>query len=331
MSAIIPFDFSAPAPGSKRRDKSINLEALTGAGSGYAVISIKGKVFALVRGDDRTVITRVVDGEVEPAPALNLVVVRANPKARVFYAKTYVEGDSEGAKPACFSHDGQHPDAQAEHPQAKSCGVCPHAAWGSKVSADGQGGKGTACTVNTRLAVVDPKGADLQPMLLRVPAGSRANFNDAVKLVDQHGRDYNEVVMRVAFDQEAPSPRLTFKPHGVLADDVFARIQNLYDDPTVKEIIGTASVQMATEVAQQVTARVIQQAKAPTPVVTEEEVSAALAAPAPTPAPAPAPAPVKAPAKAKAAPAAPAATTPAPSGTAGLMAELSGLLGATDD
>jgi hypothetical protein len=330
MSSIIPFDFSAPVTSPKRRDKSINAEALTGAGGGFPVISIKGKVFALVRGDERTVVTRVVDGEVEPAPALNLVVVRANPKARVFYAKAYAEGDSEGAKPTCFSQDGQRPDATVEHPQAQACQACPHAAWGSKVSPDGQGGKGTACTVNTRLAVVDPKAPEMQPMLLRVPAGSRANFNDAVKTVDSHGRDYNEVVMRVSFDQEAPSPRLVFKPTGIVADVTYDLIKGMYDTDSVREIVGVATVPMANEVrAEQVAARAIQQARAP--VVVEAEVAAALAAPAPTPTPAPAPAPApKAAEKAPKAAAKPTAAKPTPE-AAGLMAELSGLLGATDD
>ena len=155
MSALIPFDFSAPSSGAKRRDKSINADVMIGS-AGFSVISIKGKVFAIVKGDERTVVTRVVDGETEPAPALNLTVVRANPKSRVFYAKSYTEGDSEGAKPTCYSHDGVRPDAMVESPQSNNCQVCPHAQWGTKLSSDGQGGKGTACTVNTRLAVVDP-------------------------------------------------------------------------------------------------------------------------------------------------------------------------------
>ena len=329
MSAIIPFDFSAPAPAPKRRDRSLNAEVMIGGG-GFPVISIKGKVFAVVKGDERQIVTRVVDGEVEPAPALNMVVVRANPKARVFYAKAYTEGDSDGAKPTCFSHDGVRPDASVEQPQSNNCQVCPHAQWASKVSTDGQPSKGTACTVNTRLAVIDPKAAEPTPYLLRVPAGSRMNFNDAVKLADQHGKDYNEVSMRIGFDQEAPSPKLTFRPSGLLAEDLYAKVQALYDDPVVKDIVGTPSLAQAQEVRQalpapsrpqieQAAAQVIQRAKAPP--VTEDEVEAAISQPPPAPIPAPAKA-----TRAKAKPA------PQLDDTAsGLLGELSSLLGSTDD
>ena len=328
MSNIVPFDFSAPAPVARpqRRPDSINSQVMIGGG-GFPVISIKGKVFAIMKDNERRVVTRVVDGEEEPAPALSLTVVRANPKARVFYAKSYVEGSDEGTKPTCFSHDGITPDASVDEPQSRNCGTCPHAAWGTKLATDGTGGKGTACTVNTRLAVLDPKAPDTI-YLLRVPAGSRANFNEAVKQVDQHGKDYNEVVFRIGFDQEAPSPKLTFRPTGLLADDVYEKVRDLYEDDKVKDIVGTPTVPLAQDVrpmadtARQITHTTLKQVSAPTPVVTEDEVEAALAAPAPAPAPAPrrtarATTPVK-----------PAATDATASQ---LLGDLQSLLGASDD
>lgn len=339
MSAIVPFDFSAPASRPQRRPNSINTQAMIGGG-GFPVISIKGKVFAVMKDNERKIVTRVVDGEEEPAPFLNMVVVRANPKSRVFYAKSYVEGNDEGTKPTCFSHDGVHPDASVEEPQANNCATCPHAAWGTKMSPDGSGGKGTACTVNTRLAVIDPKAPETA-YLLRVPAGSRANFNDAVKTVDQHGKDYNEVVFRIGFDQEAPSPKLTFRPTGILGDEVYAKVQALFDDEKVKDIVGNPTVPVAGEVrqpralaapsvpaqaqqfvqeAQQVARAALQQAAKPK-AVSEDEIEAALATPAPVPAPAPARAKATKPASAK----------PVDETAAQLLGDLSNLLGSHDD
>lgn len=238
MSALIPYDFSAPVPAvtNKRRENSINNDVVMGQ-AGFPVLSIKGKVFTLVKDNERKVLTRIIDDEEVPIASLPLAVVRANSKARVFYGKSYVEGESEGQKPMCFSHDGVAPDASSEEKQANKCQVCPHAAWGSKVSSDGQGGKGTACTVNTRLAVVDPS-YPTTPFLLRVPAGSRVNFSDAVKIADAHGKDYNQVVFQVGFDKEAPSPKLTFRPKGILADDVAGKVSDLWEDPVVLDIVG---------------------------------------------------------------------------------------------
>ena len=242
MSAIVPFNFAAPAIAAPRRVSKINQDVMIG-GAGFPVISIKGKVFTLVKDNERKVLTRKItddDGNVEEMPisSLNLVVARANVKSRVFYAGAYVEGDSDGAKPTCFSHDGVAPDPGADKPQAKNCQLCPHAVWGSKPAQPGAEAKGTACGVNTRLAVVDPKHPGTA-FLLRVPAGSRMNFNDAVKLADVHGKDYNQVVMKISFDNEAPSPKLKFHPVGFPSDEVQVKLDALFEDQVVRDIVGS--------------------------------------------------------------------------------------------
>lgn len=245
MSAIVPFDFKSPAIVRQqgRVPSKINQEAMLGA-AGFPVLSIKGKVFTLVKDNERKVLTRSItdeDGNVEQVAvqSLSLAIVRANTKSRVYYAGAYVEGDSDGAKPTCFSHDGVAPDAGSEAAQANKCAICPHAVWGSKASTDGREGKGTACTVNTRLAVADPK-YPATVFLLRVPAGSRQNHSDAVKTVDAHGYDYNTAVFKISFDNEAPSPKLVFTPTGLLGDGVREKVQALYDDPLTLDIVGRA-------------------------------------------------------------------------------------------
>lgn len=299
MTAIVPFDFNAPTA-AVRRPNSRNAEVIIHS-TGFASISIKGKVFAIVKGDERKPLMRMIDGDRVPVASLQLAVVRANTKSRVFYAKSYTEGDSDGAKPTCFSHDGQFPDPAAEAPQAKNCQLCPHAAWGSKVSTDGQGGKGTACTVNTRLAVIDA-GEKLTedkpkytPYLLRVPAGSRANFNAAVNQIDAAGKDYNEAVIKISFDPEAPSPKLVFRPVGVLSEQAFGIVDGMFEDPVIQDIVGRPTVRKAEEV--QPEQRALPPAAPAAPQLTADDVVDA-PAPAPKPAPkaAPKPAPKPAPA-----------------------------------
>jgi hypothetical protein len=235
MSNIVLFSAGAQLPAYLQNKATLALiNADVASPGGFPVLSIKGKVFALVRDKQRKVLTRHDDPD-EILQNLNLAVVRANKNARVFYAKEYAEDDSEnGASklPDCYSGDGVAPASDAKDPQSKKCQLCPHAVWGS-----GKNGTGTACSVNTRLAVVDPDNVG-EPWLLRVPAGSRANFANACKVTDSRGLPYNAVIFKVGFDPLAPAPKLTFKPIGLAGDEAYAKISEMYDSDEVKDIIG---------------------------------------------------------------------------------------------
>lgn len=234
MSAIIPFAQGAKLPAYlQRRADLAKINSDVATGSTYPTLSIKGKVFTLVKDGQRKILTRPDDPD-EVLQSIEATVIRANRNSRVYYAKAYSEDESEAAKPTCYSHDGIAPAQGAREPQATKCQVCPHAVWGSK---SGETGKGTACTVNTRLAIVPPDQPD-EPWLLRVPAGSRGNFADACKIADSRGLPYNALVMKIMFDKEAPSPKLLFRPIGLLDDPTYEKVETLYESDEVKEIIG---------------------------------------------------------------------------------------------
>lgn len=235
MTAIIPFDAALPATRKPSRLAAINREVLGSGGTQYPVLSIKGKVFTLVKGSEKKVITREIDGEEEPVSSIQVAMVRANTKYRVFYASAYSEGESDGKKPTCFSHDGVAPDSHASEPQARKCQGCPQNVWGVR------DGKGTACGQKTRVAVIDPSTGSSEPLLLNVPPASRKSFAQAVEAADARGRGYNEMLVRISFDKEAPSPKLVFKPTGWLPEEVVARVEALYDNELVQEMVGTAS------------------------------------------------------------------------------------------
>ena len=249
MTAIVPFGQGAALPAYLRTSSkalaSINQDVVSN-GLGYPVLSIKGKVFTLVKDREKKILTRPSPddpSEQEAIQSLTVSVVRANSKARVFYAKSYEEGaEGESARPDCYSPDGVAPGPDARTPQAKKCQACPHAVWGSKVSQDGKGtGKGTACSVNTRIAIVDPeKLADENPesYLLRVPAGSRSNFAELVKTADARGIPYNALAVRISFDKEAPSPKLVFRPVGLLGDAAYDKINSMFDTDVTKAMVG---------------------------------------------------------------------------------------------
>jgi hypothetical protein len=55
------------------------------------------------------------------------------------------------------------------------------------------------------------------------------------------------VVTKVGFDQEAESPKLTFKPVGFLDDEGFAEVQEMIGSDLVQNILGASVVPTAIE------------------------------------------------------------------------------------
>ncbi len=256
-------------------DASINDDVRTG-GANFPVMSIKGKVWALVQDGERRILTKPDDPE-ETVQSVTMVVLRANSKARVYYEGEFVEG-TEGAEgaPDCYSNDGERPGADARNTpidpstgqKCKNCQVCPMAVWGSKKSRDGSDAKGTACTVNTKASIVAPddleKAPDeIKPIMLRVPAGSRANFNDVIKQADKRGIPYNALVLKAAFDKEQAFPKIQFKIIGLLSDETYTVASELFKNDDVMTMIGLGT---------QPTRRVAE-TPAPAPKPRDEDVS----------------------------------------------------------
>lgn len=243
MSKIIPFDAAgsavAPAYLKKRADASkINDEIQVGAS--FNVISIKGKVFAIVKDGERKIITKPDDPD-EVAQHIGVVILRANTKARTFYAKRFTEDDGEGKRPTCYSMDGVTPAADAEEPQAKKCQLCPHAAFGTREREDGTASKGSACSQNIRMAVATPDNPK-EPFLLRVPPASIKAFRELIRIAKSRDIPYNALIVRLGFDKEAAAPKLTFKPVGFVPEEMYETVEEMYEDDIVAEITGKMTV-----------------------------------------------------------------------------------------
>jgi hypothetical protein len=297
---IIPFDGGSknlPSYLKSFNVAELNADLTAHAGSGFPVISIKGKVFAIVRDGERTVLPNPKDPE-SPATAIDVVMLKANKgTSKVFYLKGYDPKDSEGAKPDCYSSDGIAPAADAQTPQAKKCATCPHNQWGSKVTDKGAT-KGKACSDTVRMAVA-AAGQLNDPMLLRVPPASIKSLGEYGQMLAKRGVGYNMVVTKISFDQEAESPKLTFKPVGLLDDAAFAEVQEMTQSDLVANILGASPAALPVETAAPEEAEVVEKpvAKpvAKTKTVTEDEVTEAVAAaekPVAKPKAAPKPAPV---------------------------------------
>jgi hypothetical protein len=185
--------------------KTQNVFASAVSVGGFPVISIKGKVFHIQRGDERTLVTKGEDGE--PASSLEAVIVAVNPnKSKVYYDRGFEEGSV--AKPNCYSNDGITPAADAEDPQSTKCATCPHNQWGSRITDNG--GKGKACADSMRLAIAPPDQLN-DPMLLRVPAASLKTLGQYGAQLAKRGVEPQHVVTKIGFDYNVAHPALTFK------------------------------------------------------------------------------------------------------------------------
>jgi len=243
MSNLIPFESAKlPAHLAGIDVAALNADLTAHAGGGFPVISIKGKVFAVVRDGERVVLPNPKDPD-SPATSIEVVLVKANKdKSKVFYINKYDPNAIDKAqKPDCYSANGTTPAADAEHKQATSCAVCPHNAWGSAVNDKGIATKGKACQDSVRIAVV-PNGQLNDPHLIRVPPASIKALGEYGQMLAKRGVAYNMVVTKIAFDQEAESPKLTFKPMGFLSADDYAQIKETMESQTTEDIVGVAGL-----------------------------------------------------------------------------------------
>jgi hypothetical protein len=283
---IIPFDSGSNLPSFLKKVDiaALNSDLTAHAGGGFPVVSIKGKVFAVVRDGDREIQMNPKDPE-SAATSLNVVLIKANKgTSKVFYLKGYDKDTSEGQKPDCYSSDGVEPAADAQNKQAKKCATCAHNQWGSRISEKGAT-KGKACSDTVRMAVA-PAGQINDAMLLRVPPASIKALGEYGQMLAKRGVGYNMVVTKVGFDLQAESPKLTFSPVGLLDDEGFAEVQEIAASDVVANILGAPPMAVEAVPEPEAEAEAEVEQPAPAPVKAEEKPAAkpkATAKPKPAP------------------------------------------------
>lgn len=206
-------------------------------------LSIRGKMFRVIRDGKEIDLQEEVNGELMPMRVFNVVVyAQSHPRSRVFYADSY-SGDTSSL-PDCFSLDGEKPDAMSVSPQAESCARCPHNVKGSRVTKSGF--KSTACVAQRRL-VVAPVGALSDILLLRLPATSMFDRNTDGQpwmawhqyntwLVSNGIQSTAEVVTALKFDN-VDYPKLVFKMVRYISSDELTIVEQLYDSDAVLRLV----------------------------------------------------------------------------------------------
>jgi hypothetical protein len=243
MANIIPFDTTGKNVPAYL--KSFTAEATNDLAAHHTitfpVISIKGKVWTIKRGGEKFVIPNPKDPE-SPATSISVVILKANPKkSKVWYASGYQDNGEEGKKPDCFSRDSDKPDPESESPQAKSCAVCKHNQWGSKINEKGVATKGKSCQDTVRLAIATPDRLN-DPHLLRVPPASIKAMAEYGEMLAKRGVPPEAVVTKLRFDPEEATPSIQFTPEGFLDEAQFAEAREIAGTELVENILGTAFV-----------------------------------------------------------------------------------------
>ena len=233
MANIVPFE-SGTLPAYMAGSGPVE-NILGSAGTNFPVLSIKGKVFTLNRGGEKTLITKPgTDGE--PAASLEVIILGVGPKsgyARTFYANGYVEGSTE--KPDCSSDDGLAPTADSKERQAVKCAICPQNAIGS--GATQQNPKAKACK-SSKLLAVAAAGHVNDPMLLKVPGASVVPLAEYGDFISKRGAYPHQVVTRISFDYTVAYPALTFKALGFVPPEIYPSVEEAKNSELVSQIIG---------------------------------------------------------------------------------------------
>lgn len=232
-NAIIPFKDDGKLPAHLQGAATHNDELAGGVSSGYPVLSFKGKTWSLREGGTSSIIMKPDDDD-EVATSLEVVILKANPHlSKVYYESGYTEGSD--AKPSCYSHNGTTPASDADKPQSATCALCPHNAWGSRISENGS--KGKACSDSRRVAVA-AAGDIARPMLLRIPAATLKDLAGYAQMLTQRNAPYQAVVTKIGFDPTVAHPKLTFKAVRWLDASEYAEVQSAMETETVRQIVG---------------------------------------------------------------------------------------------
>jgi len=263
MSNIVPTNIQIPAHLSAKIGQpsalSQSLASGISGGVSFPRISLKGSRFRIVEDGTETVLDTT---------SLDVIIVGANPKlSKTYYAKEWNK-DSEPAAPDCYSLDGIRPHPESEAPQNDLCASCPHNAWGSKVTPNGQQVK--ACSDQKRLAIVAADDPDGPIYLLQVTPSALKGLNAYHKELSMRGIPAEIVKTKISFDTDASYPKLKFGFGGFIDENVHGIIEPLFGSDQVRDITGENQPDSAAAPSQPRKAAVKAVEKQPEPEVEAE-------------------------------------------------------------
>jgi len=211
-------------------------------------LSFRGKVWrTVIDGVEKNLMNK----DDEPVSTVHVVVLDHNKaRSRSFYEGAYEEGKAQA--PACWSSDGDTPDASVKEPCAESCAKCPNSVKGSKITPNGK--ETTACSVFKRIAIIplsDLGEEHVPPLLLRLAQTSMWDKNNEeneakgyyawdqyLDMLRSRGATHTGVVAtKIRFDSRVAYPKLLFAASRWLADEELEMVKPLFKDERVGALL----------------------------------------------------------------------------------------------
>lgn len=183
-----------------------DVDALTSVKTSVPRVSLKGKRFKWIDGDEESKGTESIEVAilaVEPPGAL---------MNKVFYKGGYNPQDT--APPDCASSNGVNPDAWVSEPQAELCARCPNNMFGSATSTTGK--KAKACKDSKVLWVAKPDEVGGTVYGLKIPVTSIKSMAEFGKQVKSIGVPLAVVRAKLSMDQDLEYPMVQFENAGFL-------------------------------------------------------------------------------------------------------------------
>lgn len=220
--------------------------------SNFNALTFEGKVWQTNVDGKKTKLMRTnAEGEEEPVPIVNTVVIAYNPdRGREFYAKAY--DPKNPTIPDCWSEDSKTPHANVPSPCAKTCAVCPNSKKGSAQTADGKGT--TACGQFQKLVVTPTSSIEARvPLRLRIKITSIYDASGQDKhpnwfawqqyldlLVSKGVRHTALLPTKIKFDPLVAYPKLLFSPGKDWLDpDSLEIIKEMAASDAVKDLLSS--------------------------------------------------------------------------------------------
>lgn len=187
-----------------------DVDALTSVKTSVPRISMKGKRFKFINGEEESKSMNTIDVAilaVEPQGAL---------LSKTFYRSGY--NPNEVTLPDCSSADGIYPDAWVENPVNDKCSNCTNNMFGSATSMAGK--KSKACRDSKILWVAKPDDIQGAVYGLRVPVTSLKPLAEFGRNISSMRVPLAVVITELGLDDDSEYPKLTFTHKGFLNADV---------------------------------------------------------------------------------------------------------------
>lgn len=188
---------------------SKDADSMAAASVSVPRISLKGKKFQFINGDD----------ESKKTEEIHVIILGVDPEGgrmiKTFYASGYNPTDT--SPPDCSSSDGIKPDNWVQNPVSQSCNGCQKNVFGSATSPSGK--KTKACRDAKRLWVVKPDEVESTVYGLNVPVTSLKDMAEYGKEIRSAGIPLSAVITRIFMDEESEFPQIHFQRVGFLNEE----------------------------------------------------------------------------------------------------------------